>query len=221
MGGRERPRGARSFVVATLLLMGGTAACHPLDDALVAVFERSMRDQPYIAPYEDPREPAEGSVPFASGNFPASAGEVNLGQPEGTPDIPPPMTQGDVAGEADVVMELENPVEPTAASLERGEVLYNRSCAPCHGETGDGQGPVVGAGYPPFPLLGPRAEDFPDGYYYGIIRVGRGLMPAYGHQLTHYDRWHVVNYVRQLQGVLPEDGDSAGADSDDGQAPGR
>ena len=27
-------------------------------------------------------------------------------------------------------------------------------------------------------------------------------MPAYGHQIAHYDRWHVVNYVRQLQGLL-------------------
>jgi len=25
-------------------------------------------------------------------------------------------------------------------------------------------------------------------------------MPPYGHQISHYDRWHVVNYVRQLQG---------------------
>jgi mono/diheme cytochrome c family protein len=39
-----------------------------------------------------------------------------------------------------------------------------------------------------------------DGYIYTLIRVGRGIMPAYAHQIAHYDRWHVVNYVRQLQG---------------------
>ena len=32
-----------------------------------------------------------------------------------------------------------------------------------------------------------------------MIRLGRGLMPPYGHQISHFDRWHVVNYVRQLQ----------------------
>lgn len=26
-------------------------------------------------------------------------------------------------------------------------------------------------------------------------------MPAYGHQIGHYDRWHIVNYVRRLQGL--------------------
>ncbi len=45
-----------------------------------------------------------------------------------------------------------------------------------------------------------------DGYRYGMIRVGRGLMPSYGHQITHFDRWHVVNYVRSLQAAA-----SAGA----------
>ena len=45
-----------------------------------------------------------------------------------------------------------------------------------------------------------RALGFSDGYIYGMIRVGRGLMPAYGYRVTHFDRWHIVNYVRQLQG---------------------
>ena len=29
-------------------------------------------------------------------------------------------------------------------------------------------------------------------------------MPAYGHQIGHYDRWHVVNYLRRLQGAAAE-----------------
>jgi hypothetical protein len=32
-----------------------------------------------------------------------------------------------------------------------------------------------------------------------MIRVGRGLMPAYGPRITHFDRWKIVNYVRLLQ----------------------
>ena len=52
------------------------------------------------------------------------------------------------------------------------------------------------------PLNGETALGRTDGYIYGMIRVGRVMMPAYGHQIGHYDRWHLVNYVRQLQGLL-------------------
>jgi mono/diheme cytochrome c family protein len=40
---------------------------------------------------------------------------------------------------------------------------------------------------------------YSDQYLYAMIRVGRGLMPEYGSRITHFDRWSVVNYVRQLQ----------------------
>ncbi len=52
---------------------------------------------------------------------------------------------------------------------------------------------------PSFSLTTPQAMGFADGYIYTLIRIGRGAMPAYGHQIPHYDRWHIVNYVRQLQ----------------------
>jgi len=57
-----------------------------------------------------------------------------------------------------------------------------------------------------------------DGYLYGMIRVGRALMPAYGHQISHYDRWHIVNYVRQMQGVGPGSGEADGGEADGGDA---
>jgi hypothetical protein len=38
-----------------------------------------------------------------------------------------------------------------------------------------------------------------DGFIYGMVRVGRGIMPPYGDRIAHFDRWHIVNYVRQLQ----------------------
>jgi hypothetical protein len=39
-----------------------------------------------------------------------------------------------------------------------------------------------------------------DGYIFGMIRNGRGLMPPYN-RIEELDRWDVVNYVRALQGV--------------------
>ena len=38
-----------------------------------------------------------------------------------------------------------------------------------------------------------------DGYIFGIIRNGRGLMPSYN-RIEESERWDVVNYIRTLQG---------------------
>jgi hypothetical protein len=38
-----------------------------------------------------------------------------------------------------------------------------------------------------------------DGYIFGMIRNGRGLMPPYN-RIEEMDRWDVVNYLRALQG---------------------
>jgi mono/diheme cytochrome c family protein len=187
---------------ATMLLIGLTlGGCTPMDDLLSGIFGRSMRSQPSLGAYESPRLPPEGSVPFAAPNYPASPDQVGLGQPEGS-EIPPMVTPFQLltgAAEAQPAIDQPNPVPATAASLERGRVMYERSCVPCHASTGAGDGPVTRSGVPPRSLLTAEARALSDGYIYTIIRVGRGAMPQYGHQITHFDRWHVVNYVRQLQ----------------------
>jgi mono/diheme cytochrome c family protein len=185
-----------------LCLLVLSTGCTPLDDALVAIFGRSMRSQPSFDPYENPRMPADGSVPFAAANFPAAPFEVNLGQPEALAQEPPPFTQLMLLQQDPVVMNLQNPVPPTDQSLARGQVLYDRVCAPCHGEAGVGAQAYIIEVHPllaAYDLAGAQAAGYTDGYIYGMIRVGRGVMPAYGHQVSHFDRWHIVNYVRQLQ----------------------
>ena len=184
------------------LVLFGTA-CTPLDDAMVAIFGRSMRDQSSFDPYENPINAPEGSIPFAAGNLPAREGEVNIGQPVGLETPPPPFTQLDVLNNADVVVNLANPVPVTEVSVARGEELFLRFCAPCHGPNGAGvTGYIIPAGFPPYPLVSDRVRGFTDGYIYGMIRMGRGLMPSYGHRISHFDRWNVVNYLRVLQGVV-------------------
>ncbi len=200
-----RPRTWLNLGLAASLLLA--AGCSPLDDLMVAAFGRSMRDQPSFDPYENPLQPPANSVPFASGNFPAGPDRVNLGQPAGTAQ-PAPFTQGELVQQAPHVVGLVNPVPATAESLARGQELYARACVPCHGTGGAGDGPVTQRGMLQMSLLTDQARGYADGYIYGIIRVGRGLMPSYGHQITHYDRWHLVNYVRSLQGPAnaPADG---------------
>lgn len=201
MADRPRPRTPVRFV-AVALLAGLVSACSPFDDLMVAIFGRSMRDQRSFDPYENTLLPPEGSVPFSAGNFSAGPDQVSLGQPDPSAEMPPFFTMAEVAIEAPVVVEMVNPVEATAESLARGERLYNRFCAPCHGVDGVGANAALAPLHPMVPLfnLSSAATAIrPDGYIYGVIRVGRSLMPAYGHQIPHYDRWHIVNYVRQLQ----------------------
>ncbi len=196
--------GLRLVVAAASLLVVGGGACVPLDDFMGSVFGRSMRDQRSFDPYENTLLPPEGSVPMSSGNSAAGPYQVNVGQPEGASDVPPAFTQLDMTSRPEVVDSLTNPVPPTPRSLARGEELYERVCVVCHGPDGKGTTGYIFEVHPAmaaYPLDGEAAMGRSDGYLYGMIRVGRGLMPSYGHQIGHYDRWHVVNYVRQLQGA--------------------
>lgn len=200
-----RVPGSRGRFAALALVVGlGSGACVPLDDFMATVFGRSMRDQPSFDPYEHTLLPPEGSVPFSAGNYPAGPFELNTGQPEGSPDVPPPFTQLEMTSRPEVVDSLTNPVPASPESLARGEELYDRVCIVCHGPDGSGTTGYIFEVHPAlaaYPLRGEAAVARSDGYLYGMIRVGRGLMPAYGHQIGHYDRWHLVNYVRRLQGA--------------------
>ena len=190
------------YAVALLALASG--ACTPLDDAMAAIFGRSMRDQRSFDPYEMTVLPPEGTVPLSAGNYPAGHFDLNVGQPEGSTDVPPPFTQDDMADRPEVVDSLTNPIPATPESLARGEQVYERVCIVCHGPDGAGTTAYIVELFPilaAYPLNGESAMQRSDGYIYGMIRVGRLLMPSYGHQISHYDRWHVVNYVRQLQGM--------------------
>ena len=96
---------------------------------------------------------------------------------------------------------FRNPTPPSAASLENGHKYYAINCAVCHGDNGDGNGPATNFQFPKISLLTPTAVGHSDGYLYGMIRNGRGLMPTYN-RIEHMDRWDVVNYIRGLQGRL-------------------
>lgn len=219
-GAGARPRGRLVRSAVAMLALTTLVGCKPLDDAMVAVFGRSMRDQRTFDPYEHPEGAPPQSVPFAAGNWPAAPGEVNLGQPQSV-DIPYFTQFGlgvpGVGGEA--VQRLENPFSwDDAAALERGEEIYLRYCVVCHGPDGVGANAYIAEYHPLLPsynLSGEQVAGYSDAYLYAIIRVGRGLMPEYGSRITHFDRWNVVNYVRQLQrqaGTLP---DQAQAPEDD------
>src|ERR1035437_3643951 len=74
-----------------------------------------------------------------------------------------------------------------------------------HGEAGDGNSVMKQLnpmyGFPPS-LLTDQAKARSDGYIWGMMRNGRGLMPPYN-RIEEADRWDVVNYLRGLQGKFP------------------
>ena len=208
----------RPMVAALALMM--LAGCKPLDDGLVMIFGRSMRDSRSFDPYEHPMAPAEGSISFASGNYPARPGEVNIGQPEGV--AVPKITQLDLGvpgvGQP-IVAGLVNPMDPNdATSQARGEELYMRYCVVCHGPDGVGANAYIADKHPVLPaynVSGAQVASYSDQYIYAMIRVGRGLMPEYGSRISEWDRWSVVNYGRQLQreeGNAPVGNTPAGGD---------
>ena len=104
-------------------------------------------------------------------------------------------------GTIDSMASIPNPIQPDARSLMNGRKYFTINCAVCHGYEGKGDGPVVAKGFPGIPLVGAAspAPGRTDGYIWGMIRNGRGLMPTYN-RIEEFDRWDVVNYVRGLQG---------------------
>lgn len=94
---------------------------------------------------------------------------------------------------------LRNPYSYTALNLEEGKVLYSRNCQHCHGEQGDGQGPV-GAKFKGVPNYSAGAyKTMNDGHIYHVIQWGKGRMMPHGSQVNPDERWKIAMYVRALQ----------------------
>jgi mono/diheme cytochrome c family protein len=141
-------------------------------------WSHDLDNQISIKPQESPVAPPEFSVPTTGREFPK-----------------------DRALEA----AFKNPVPADAASLVHGDSLFHTYCTPCHGQRGEGAGPVVRKGFmPPPPLTGSMTRARSDGYIYSYLRRG-GLvaMPPYDFALRPHDAWDVVNYVRRLQAENP------------------
>jgi len=136
-----------------------------------------------IQPYKMPLQPVEGAVPIT-----------------GIEVVLPAVPQNQP-----VLDRLRNPVQRTAASIERGRDRYDIYCAVCHGAEGLGNGPVAPSlANTVRNLTDQRVLDQSDGWIYAVIAKGFGaLMPAYGARIAPEDRWHIVNYVRALQGGSP------------------
>ena len=110
------------------------------------------------------------------------------------------VSYGGLPGTIDSMAALRNPVPASDSSLARGRKYFQINCAVCHGDRAMGDGPVTKFGMPGLNLTTDITKARTDGYIFGMIRNGRGLMPPYD-RIEEMDRWDVVNYVRALQGL--------------------
>lgn len=94
---------------------------------------------------------------------------------------------------------VPNPVPVSDSSLANGRKYYQLNCAVCHGHSAAGDGAAVRFGMAGINLTVDMTKNRSDGYIWGMMRNGRGLMPTYN-RIEERDRWDVVNYLRALQG---------------------
>ncbi|MHA2428383.1 MAG: c-type cytochrome [Candidatus Hermodarchaeia archaeon] len=95
--------------------------------------------------------------------------------------------------------EVPNPIEASDESIDIGAELYANSCALCHGETGEGDGPgASGLAVPPADLHEDHVQGLTDGALFYIISHSApdSPMPAWEDVLTEDERWHLVNFLR-------------------------
>ena len=112
-------------------------------------------------------------------------------------------------------LELSVPTRPKAdaAAIDQGKVVYQEKCLSCHGEKGDGNGPVA-------PYLWPKPRDLTMASYMlrttasgelptdedlfrtvtlGMMGTG---MPAWEQGLTVEQRWQVIFYIKTFAADL-------------------
>lgn len=96
----------------------------------------------------------------------------------------------------------ENPMPGDEASIVRGKELFAINCQMCHGQTGEGTGPVAAflIKFKPANLTSDVVQSKSDGSIFMTITNGlEGRMPPLNENLTVSERWDVVNYVRTLK----------------------
>jgi mono/diheme cytochrome c family protein len=141
--------------------------------------------------YEGPRMRTQSNVRAYQVEVPPMpAGAV----PAGTPDAAP----NGKAPTAEAAAGTTNPVPASEESVARGKVYYHY-CVFCHGDTGDGNGPV-GQSYVPKPadLRTPKIVGYSDGQMLRAMLVGVGHEPVLEKVVPDEHRWSLVNYLRTL-----------------------
>lgn len=148
-------------------------------------WDKDMRNQPSIKPQEALVHMSADSVPVG--------GVHGYRQPDNVIQL--------VRARLDAGRTLINPVPKSPESLARGRELYDTHCIVCHGAQGRGNGPVGRKFVPqPMELNFDYVQTQPDGQIFYTISHGSLAMPFYRDSVPAEDRWHLVNFIKEVFG---------------------
>lgn len=183
----------KNYILLIALIAMTAASCMRSSDSPGREYIPDMgRDVAFEGYYENPGDfhlpnrsnaqlPPEGSISQATSVYPF-----------------PNTTEGYEAAGASFVNEFEFAEDEITG---QGKYLFEIFCAVCHGEAGDGQGHLVQIEkYPPPPSY--FRDDIlilPEGKRYHSVMYGKGLMGSYATQISHRERWLILEYVQHLQ----------------------
>lgn len=110
---------------------------------------------------------------------------------------------------------IKNPFAFDKQNVKEGKAYYEIFCDHCHGEKGDGNGPMIQLGVYPAqpPSFKGAAKDLSAGEIYHTIYHGKGVMGSHASQISPDKRWKIVCYVQSLQGK--EVGEASAVESAD------
>lgn len=97
-----------------------------------------------------------------------------------------------------------NPYKLTPENSEfifaEGKKLYAANCMHCHGEKGDGKGPMVKSGaYTATPPDYKDKTSLGDGQLFYSIYYGKGAMGSHASIINKKEIWTLVHYIRKFQ----------------------
>jgi mono/diheme cytochrome c family protein len=93
---------------------------------------------------------------------------------------------------------VKAPFAPNEQILAEGEVLFGRFCAHCHGETGEGDGPVSDKFAGIANLKSSAIKAATAGHIFHVITYGKGRMLQHGSQIEQADRWKIALYIKNV-----------------------
>ena len=152
---------------------------------LTLPWDKDMQDQPSLKPQDSQISINRSSVPVG-----------------GKDRYPPPediieLVQARLAAGRTLV----NPEPKSPESLARGRQMYELHCLVCHGAQGRGDGPVGRKFVPqPMELNLDYVQLQPDGQLFYTISHGSIAMPFYRQAILPEDRWHLVNFIKEVFG---------------------
>ena len=123
-----------------------------------------------------------------------------------TRSVPIPAIASQIMPDRDTAEAVQkNPVPATEKSIKTGKQLFDILCTPCHGFGGKGDG-IVGNKFiiQPFDLTADQTKERSDAFIWAQITFGGPFMPVYANDLSPTERWHVVNYIRQVLQKAPQ-----------------